>query len=174
MKRFISAISVLVLLAIGIVSLVACGTDTPDTGTSGSTQYLFDPYFNRFKPDVPTGKSISVSGKDYYFEEIEIRNKDEEKQVNDERSLRTLYGGVFVRFTAEDTVPFIDYSGFFTVPETKGVREGNVLTVSATNKTGTYTYDIRIEIHEGQIYVIHNAHHYNDPCTYSTIIFSCD
>lgn len=174
MKRFVSAFLILLLLATAVVSLASCGGDTPDADSEREWEYLFDPYFNRFKPDVPTGKSISVTGKDFYFEEIEIRNKNEEKQVTDERSLRTLYGGVFVRFKAEDTVQFVDYSGFFSVPETKGVREGNVLTVSATNKTGDYTYDIRIEIHEDKILVIHNAHHYNEPCTYCTITFTCD
>ena len=72
----------------------------------------------------------------------------------------------------ECTVEFVDYSRFFSVPETKGVRLGNVLTVQATNKTGDYTFDIRIEIHEGKILVIHNLHHHDEPCTYSTITFS--
>ena len=173
MKKIIASILIALLASSLCLSLVGCADEPADNG--GSTgDYLFDPYYNRFKPDVPTGKSISVSGKDFYFEDVEIRDKNEEKQVNDERSLRKIYGGVFVRFTAEDTVEIVDYSGICSVPKTKGVREGNVLTLEAKNKTDDYTYPIRIEIHEDKILVIHNLHHHNEPCTYSTITFTCE
>lgn len=173
MRKIIASILIALLASSLCLSLVGCADDPADNG--GNTgDYLYDPYYNRFKPDAPGGAPISVVGKDFYFEEVEIRDKNEEKQVNDERSLRKLYSGVFVRFAAEDTVEFVDYSHFFSVPETKGVREGNVLTVQATNKTGDYTYDIRIEIHEDKILVIHNLHHHNEPCTYATITFSCE
>ena len=171
MRKIIASILIALLISSLCISLVSCADEPADNG-SPTGDYLYDPYYNRFKPDVPAGAAISVAGKDFYFEEIEIRDKNEEKQVNDERSLRKLYSGVFVRFAAEDTVEFVDYSGFFSVPETKGVRVGNVLTVQATNKTGDYTFDIRIEIHEGKILVIHNLHHHDEPCTYSTITFS--
>lgn len=168
-KRIISAL-LLVILTLG--ALTAC-TDKPNgDGDSDGGEFLYDPYYNRFKPDVPSGAAISMKGKRLYFKDMQVRDKNEIKLVEDERSLKILYAGVYVEFTAEDTVKVVDHSRFFSVPETKGEREGNVLTVSATNKTGDYTFDIRIEIHGDTVYLIHNAHHYTAPGTYATIEFT--
>ena len=165
-------ISLLLLLTLALLSFASCAEES--TGESSGSEYLYDPYYNRFKPDVPTGSKIAVSGKTFYYSELQVRDKDEIKLVEDEMSLEIMYTGVYVSFISEDTVKIVDHSRFFNVPETKGVREGNVLTVENTNKTGDYTYDIRIEIHEDEIYVTHNAHHYNDPCTYTTVTFTLD
>ena len=56
--------------------------------------------------------------------------------------------------------------------EREGVREGNVLTVKNTTPSGDYTYDIRMELHPDKVVLIHNAHTYDEPGTYSTITFN--
>ena len=158
-----------------LTALISCSDTNKVTGDRElSGNFLYDPYFNRFKPDAPSGAAITMSGKRLYFKDMQVRDKDEIKLIEDERSLKILYAGVYVEFISEDTVKIVDYSKFFSVPETKGVREGNVLTVKATNKTGDYTFDIRIEIHGDTVYLIHNAHHYTTPGTYATIEFTVD
>jgi hypothetical protein len=74
-----------------------------------------------------------------------------------------------VHFHDEKTVEIIDYGKDFDVPPTEGKRIGNILLLKATNKTNDYTYDIRIEIHPTEIWVIHNAHTYNKEGMYSLI-----
>ena len=169
MKKIVCLV---LLAALAIASLTACadksGSDTP----KWESGYTYNPYYNRFKPDAPEEKSISVSGLSFYFLESEIRDKDEIKLVASEKSLNILYMPVEVEFPSESSVIFKDSSGFFNTEELFGNREGNVLTVKNTNERGTYTYDIRIEIHgKDLIYVIHNAHHYDEPCTYATLTF---
>ena len=164
--------TVLVLAAVSLLfSLAACGKE--DEGDSKyTTSGTFDPYYNIFKDDVPTGKAISVKGKTFYFDSIEIRTKNFEKLVKSENALSLLYPDVSVEFESEDTVTFRDNANVvFNVPKTKGVREGNVLTIQHTNSEG-YTYDVRIEIHETKIIVIHNGHTYDQPGTYSMITFT--
>lgn len=162
-------IALLILLSLSLLSFASCG-DKDDGITEQDG--VFDPYNNRFKDDVPTDKKISVSGKTFYFESIEIRDKEEAKLVTSENSLKMLYVHVSVEFTSENTVEFKD-SGMhkiFSVPETKCDRDMNVLTFERTNSDG-YTYDVRIEVHKDKILVIHNGHTYNNPGTYSTITF---
>ena len=154
------------------VSLVSCGDD-------GELKYSsygpYDPYYNNYKEDVPTGRKISVKGKTFYFEngkeDMMVRDKDGIWQDTAAIALGTLYVDVKVVFTDEDTVEFADASNaVFNVPQTKGIREENVLTIKRTNSDG-YTYDVRIEIHKDKIIVIHNGHTYDTPGTYSTITF---
>ena len=168
-------ISLVLLIALAITALAACADTDKVTGDRENGEgFLYDPYYNRFKPDAPGGNAISMSGKKLYFKDMQIRDKNEIKLVEDERSLKILYTGVYVEFISEDTVKIVDYSKFFNIPETKGVREGNVLTIQASNKAGNYTFDIRIEIHGETVYLIHNAHHYTAPGTYATIEFTTE
>lgn len=162
-------ISILLVLSLVFISMASCGNDDEYKESDG----MFDPYVNRFKPDPPTDRKISVSGKTFYFEELEIRNKNEEKQVTAENSLSKLYVHVSVEFISEDTVLFDDsgYHEIFDIPETKCERDMNVLTFEHTNSEG-YTYDVRIEIHKDRILVIHDGHTYNNPGTYATITFT--
>ena len=166
MKKILSLLLVLSLI---LISAVSCGKDEDVKESDG----IYDPYVNRFKPDPPTDKKISVAGKTFYFEELEIRNKNEEKQVTAENSLSKLYVHVSVEFISEDTVLFDDsgYHEIFNIPETKCERDMNVLTFKHTNSDG-YTYDVRIEIHKDMIIVIHDGHTYNNPGTYATITFT--
>ncbi len=162
-------LSLLLLFAMLICPVL---TSCSDEGEDMEWEYTYNPYYNRFKDEVPTGKKIRVSGNVYIFSEIMIRNKDEEMQVTAQNSLGKLYQNVLIRFVDEKTVEFTDYSGFFPMEETEGQRQGNVLTVENTNVTGDYTYEIRIEIHKDKILVIHNAHFYDTPGTYATITFT--
>ena len=160
-----------------LVCLVISATGCADNSSTGEGEkwesgYTYNPYYNRFKPDVPTGSEISVTGLGYYFSYSEVRDKDEKKLVNQENAFNYLYLPVELIFTAENKVKFYDTSKFFDIPETECVREGNVLTLKRTNELGTASYDIRIEIHSKDlVYVIHNGHHYDEPCTYSTLVF---
>ena len=156
----------LVLVVLSTLALTSCSDAEPDY----EWEYTYHPYYNRFKDDVPRGK-IKVAGNLYLFSEIMVRDKDESLLVAACNSLATLYEGVMVEFPSENTVKVTDYSGFFSMGETVGERDGNVLTVQKTNNTGDYTYDIRIEIHKDKVLFIHNGHTYNDPGTYSTITF---
>lgn len=166
--KLISLLLCLCLLLGG--SLFSCGkSDEPVR----DWEYTYDPYYNRFKDDVPAGK-IKVSGNSYSFSEIMVRDKDEKLQVTACNSLEKIYESVFVEFIDEETVKIIDFSRFFDMDATRGVREGNVLTVSARNKTDSFTYEIRIEIHRDKILLIHNGHTYDKPGTYATITFTLD
>lgn len=163
-------LSLVLLFSILILSLSACADKYTDE-SSGGIVTSFDPYSNVFKDDVPTGKKISVKGKKFYFESIEVRDKNADKQVTAENALKELYMHVTVEFSDEDVVRFKD-SGYdiFEIPETKAQRDGNVMMIKNTNSEG-YTYDVRIEIHKDKIIVIHEGHTYNNPGTYSTITF---
>ena len=167
MKRILSLI---ILVSLLTVSFVSCKDKYTEESLSNVVT-SFDPYDNVFKDDVPTGRKISVSGKKFYFDNIEIRDKNADKQVTAENALRPLYIHVTVEFKDENTVQFKDSAyDIFEIPETKGERDGNVIMIKNTNSDG-YTYDVRIEIHKEKIIVIHEGHTYNTPGTYSTITF---
>jgi hypothetical protein len=149
---------------------VACKDKTIEDEKSqgGAT---FNPYNNVFKEDVPVGKAISVTGKKFYYTKMDIRDRNSEKLDHVEDALKDMYGYVSVYFDSEDTVTFNDDSNvIFPLEKTKGVREGNVLTVKRTNTDG-YTYDVRIEIHENMVVVIHEGHTYDKPGSYAMIWF---
>ena len=168
--RRIFALLLLVCLALTSVS---CADNSTEGGEgTWESGYTYNPYYNRFKPNVPTARDIAVTGSTYYFSYSEVRDKDEKKLVNQEDALNILYAPVELIFPAENKVRFKDTSGFFNLGELEGKREGNVITVKDTNELGTASYDIRIEIHsEDLVYVIHNGHHYDEPCTYATLRF---
>lgn len=175
MKRLLSAILILSILAALSGMLISCDEEkAAPSAPAENWEYTYNPYDNRFKDPIDTGAEIKISGKSYYFSEIDIRDKDEIKNTTMENELAKIYMGMFVSFTAEDTVEIVDYTHTFNVPETKGERIGNVLTVSVTNKTGSYTYPIRFEIHDDYILVIHNGHTYHTPGLYSTIKFTAE
>ena len=162
----------LILCVILALSLFSCGDGSE---LKYSSYGPYDPYYNNYKEDPPTGRKISVTGKTFYFEsgndDMMVRDKDGVWQDTAAVALAELYVDIKVVFTAEDTVRFADaWGSVFDVPETKGVREGNVLTIQRTNSEG-YTHDVRIEIHKEKIVVIHNGHTYDTPGTYSTITF---
>ncbi len=164
-KRIFTLFLTLTLLISALSMLASCKEkETRDW------PYTYDPYYNRFKDEVPGGK-IKVKGNEYLFSSIEIRDKDENMLADAQNSLAMLYELVIIEFIDEDTVEIVDYSDFFRMPATKGEREGNILTVKDTNETGDYTYDIRIEIHKEKIVLIHNAHFYDTPGTYATVTF---
>ncbi|MBE6634872.1 MAG: hypothetical protein E7617_01550 [Ruminococcaceae bacterium] len=172
MKRLISAITVLTLIISLLVSCKGGGEEkTPPSAPRDKWEYKYNPYDNRFKDPIDTGAAISVSGKQYIYSDIDIRDKDEIKNTTMEKEIKKIYNDIIVEFSSEDTVEIIDYTNTFPLPPTKGERIGNVLMLTATDKTGSYTYPIRIEIHTDYVYVIHNAHtHYQDGL-YSTITF---
>lgn len=163
----------LVLTLIFSLSVISCH----DHSLKYSAYDAYDPYYNIYKEDAPTSKKYSVSGKTFYFdsmieEDMMIRDKDGKKQVEAERSLAKLYNDIKVVFTDEDTVEFNDIGvqPILKLPATKGVREKNILTVKYTNPVGRVS-DIRIEIHEEKIIVIHDVHTYDRPGMYATITF---
>ena len=162
------------LLLICLLFTAAGCADSSGADNSGQWEsgYTYNPYYNRFKPNVPTGGEIAVTGLKYYFSYSEVRDKDEKKLVTQEDAFNIMYAPVELIFSAENKVRFKDSSGFFNTAELEGVRSGNVLTVKYTNGLGTVSYDIRIEIHSKDLaYVIHNGHHYDEPCTYTTLRF---
>ncbi len=165
MKRIFAAALAIVMLC-SCMLMTSCRDDADDLW-----EYDYNPYSNKYKDDVPTGKKIKVKGNEYIFSEIMIRNKDAELQIAAQNAFEELYEYVFVEFSEEDTVSIYDYNGFFNIRDRQGVREGNVLTIQNTNSTGDYTYDIRIEIHKKKVILIHNAHSYDTPGTYATITF---
>jgi hypothetical protein len=168
MRRSLALILALAILA-ACLSIVSCANDSEIPEYEFAGIYKFNPYDNLFKPSPDMGKEISVSGKTYYFKDMDIRDKNAEKQVTAEQSLETFYVAMRVYFHDEKTVEIIDYGKDFDVPPTEGKRIGNILLLKATNKTNDYTYDIRIEIHPTEIWVIHNAHTYNKEGMYSLI-----
>ncbi len=169
MKRIFLLIFVLISIC-NCFNLTAC-EDKDDTLEG---DYIYDPYDNPYKDDVPNGKKIKITENEYIFSSIMVRDKSGVLDVAAQNALENIYEYVFVEFTAEDTVIFYDYTGFFNIKEKKGIREGNVLTIENTNDTGDYTYNIRIEIHKDKIIVIHNAHFYDTPGKYATITFALD
>ena len=167
LKKIICLLLVLLTLSF---TLVSCKKNVDTSMYDGDGDaYVFNPYDNIFKKPVTEGDPISVSGKRFYFKDIDIRDKDSSKQVTAENSLKKLYHQTNVDFTAENKVVF-ECGEAFSMPETEGVREGNVLTVKHTNSDGR-TYDVRIEIHEKEICVIHDGHTYNNPGMYAMITF---
>ena len=135
-------------------------------------KYEFNPYDTRFKGEVVSSNGeISVKGKTFIFEECTVREGDITLDVTSLQALSKLYPSVLIVFTEEDEVEFIDYSGFFKIARQKVDRRGNVIQFENTNKTGTITYTIRIEIYENCIWVIHNAHHFYEEGKYSMIKF---
>ena len=148
-------------------SLTSCGKDEPER----EWEYTYDPYYNRFKDDVPGGR-IKVSGNTYVFSEVMVRDKDEKLQVSATNSLRKVYDRILIKFIDEKTVKIDDPYRIFHFDSVEGVREGNVLTITTENPTGTFTYEMRIEIHRSKIVLIHNAHTYDKPGTYATITFT--
>ncbi len=172
MKRLISAIVVLTLL-LSVLSSCRGGEDkAPPAAPRDKWEYKYNPYDNRFKDPIDTGAKISVSGKQYIYSDIDIRDKDEIKNTTMEKEIKKIYNDITVEFSSEDTVEIIDYTNTFGLPATKGERIGNVLTLTVTDKTGSYTYPIRIEIHTDFVYVIHNAHTHYEDGLYSTITFT--
>ena len=133
----------------------------------------YNPYYCLYKPDVPKGKEISVSGKTFYYDSIYILDKDENRLSKSQNALDVLYceGNIRIEFYSEDTLRIKDNHNRFAVAETKGERHGNVIMLSAVNKSEDYTYEIRVEIHKDCIYLIHNGHTYDREGTYSTIKF---
>lgn len=173
--KLITKITALALVMMTcFICLASCKKD--DNIYGGDGEYLkYDPYDNLMKDPVDTGAQISVTGKTYVFKQIDIYNSNVEKQVTAEKALTKLYKNSKFKFTAENKVKFeegaaYDYL-FFSMPETEGTREENVLTVKHTNGDG-YKYDVRFEIHKDKIYVIHVGHTYNQEGVYSTITFT--
>ena len=167
-------IALLLLILTCSACFASCKKKEDSIYGGDETLLKYDPYDNLFKDPVDTGEPISVTGKTYVFENIEIRDANVEKQVTAENALRKLYRNSKFKFTAENKVLFeegdaYDYL-FFVMSETEGNRKGNVLTVKHTNSEGVQ-YDVRFEIHEDKIYVIHIGHTYNTEGVYSTLLF---
>ena len=178
-KRIIALALVTVLCAL---CLASCGEEEESFYGGDAEIGVYDPYDNNYKLPVDMGEKISVAGKSYTFVDtnnpedpcIEVRDQLGELSVTAGNALKKLYLNSRFIFTDENKVMFesgnADSSLFFEMDETEGVRDGNVLTVKNTNKNGI-TYDVRIEIHEQRIYVIHNGHHLNQEGTYATLVF---
>ena len=167
-------ISLLLLTSLALLCLVSCKKSEQEFYGGDTDALVYDPYDNLLKDPVDTGDPISVSGRTNVFDNIDIRNAAAEKQVTAGNALKKLYLDSSFVFTAETKVKFVDdYNGetYFVMPETEGVRDGNVLTVKHTNNDGV-EYDVRFEIHEDKIYVIHKGHTYDKDNVYSTIIFT--
>lgn len=170
------------LLSVCLLCFASCKDE--DGSIYGGDEIIleYDPYDNIHKPPIDTGESISVTGKTYIFVDtndpedwsVEVRDSAGELSVTAGNALKKLYMNSTFKFTAENKVVFEEgdtpESFFFSMPETEGERNGNVLTVKNTNIDGV-TYDVRFEIHENRIYVIHNGHHYNTEGTYATLVF---
>lgn len=172
MKRLLSAVIVVSLVFTLLISCREGDLMSPPAAPRENWEYKYNPYDNRFKDPIDTGDEISVEGKQYIYSAIDIRDKDEIKNTTMENEIKKIYSDIIVEFSAEDTFEIIDYTNTFNLPATTGERIGNVLTLTVTDKTGTYTYPIRVEIHTDYVYVIHNAHtHYQDGL-YSTITFT--
>ena len=168
-------ISLLLLMSLSLVCLASCKKSDQEFYGGDTNGLVYDPYDNVLKDPVDTGDPISVTGKAYVFENIDVRTAAAEKQVTAGNALRKLYLNSKFVFTAENKVRFeegrADDEYFFVMGETEGVRSGNVLTVKHTNSAGV-EYDIRFEIHEDKIYVIHNGHTYDKDNVYSTFTFT--
>ncbi len=172
--RVLKKIALFILLASTCLStLAACGGEKSIYGGDEDAA-VYDPYDNILKDPVDTGALISVAGKTFVFDSIDIRTANAEKEVTAGNSLKKLYRNSCFRFTAENKVLFeegaADDEYFFVMNESEGVRAGNVLTVKHTNSAGV-EYDVRFEIHEDKIYVIHNGHTYDQEGVFSTLTF---
>ena len=164
-------ISLILLLSLSL-GLMACA-DKDDEFFAFKGEGPYNPYYCLYKPDVPTGKKISVEGKTFYYEEMQLRDKDGTMLDKAQVALDLLYceGNIRVVFVGEDTLIIKDNHNRFAVAETQGERRGNVIMLSAPNKTGDFTYEIRVEIHKDCIYLIHNGHTYDQEGSYITIKF---
>lgn len=172
MKIYKKIIWLILLAVISLTSFASCKKEESIYG--GDSEILrYDPYDNILKDPVNTGSPISIAGKSYVFDNIDIRDADADKKVTACNALRKLYKNSKFEFTAENKVKFIDDDDgyYFEMNETEGVRSGNVLNVKHTNNDGV-EYDIRFEIHEDKIYVIHNGHTYNKDKVFSTLTFT--
>lgn len=182
MKPFIKVIALTLLVSIFVFCLVSCKDEDDSIYGGDKIAVEYDPYDNVFKAPVDTGDPISVTGKTYTFYEssdpedwsIEVRDSAGELSVTSGNALKKLYLNSSFTFTAENKVMFeegnVPEGFFFSMLETEGVRDGNVLTVKHTNNSGV-AFDVRFEIHKDRIYVIHNGHHYNTEGTYVTLVF---
>ena len=167
-------ISLLLLVTLSLPCLSSCKKSDQEFYGGDTDALVYNPYDNVLKDPVDTGDPITVSGRVYVFDDVDVRNASAEKQVTAGNALRKLYLDSSFVFTAENKVKFVDdYNGedYFVMNETEGVRDGNVLTVKHTNNAGV-EYDVRFEIHEDKIYVIHNGHTYDKDNVYSTLTFT--
>ena len=182
MKLFRKIIALALLASLSLLSLASCKNEDDDLYGGDQIIVEYDPYDNVYKDPVNKGDAISVTGRTYTFVEtvdpedwsIEVRDAAGDLSVTSGNALKKLYMGSSFTFTAENKVVFEEGNApegfFFSLPETEGVRDGNVLTVKNTTSSGV-TFDVRFEIHENKIYVIHNGHHYNTEGTYVTLVF---
>ena len=183
MKFFKKTTAIALLTALCLLVCSSCKKEEESIYGGDPDLGVYDPYNNPYKPDVNTGDAISVTGKVYTFTgnmydevlgSIEVRDASGELSVTAGNALKKLYMNSSFRFTAENKVVFEDGNAdgelFFEMPETEGTREGNVLTVKNTNASGV-TYDVRFEINDNIICVIHNGHTYNTEGTYVRRIF---
>ena len=169
-------ISLLLLTSLCLLCLASCKKSDQEFYGGDTESIVYDPYDNLFKDPVDTGDPIAVSGKVYVFDNVDVRNASAEKQVTAGNALRKLYLDSSFVFTTENKVKFVDdYNGesYFVMQETEGVRDGNVLTVKHINNAGV-EYDVRFEIHEDKIYVIHKGHTYDKDNVYSTLTFTAE
>lgn len=164
-------ISFILLSAVCLFCFSACKKEESIYG-GDSENLQYDPYDNLLKDPVDTGKSIAVSGKTYVFDDVDVRTASAEKEVTTGNALKKLYRDSSFRFTAENKVVFEDDDDdyYFVMSETEGTRNGNVLTLKHTNNDGVQ-YDVRFEIHEEKIYVIHNGHTYDKEGVFATLTF---
>lgn len=174
MKQYKRVISLLLLISVCVLCFMACKKNSDGFYGGDAPLIKYDPYDNVLKDPVDTGSPIAVTGKTYVFDSVDVRDASADKQVTAGNSLKKLYLDSSFVFTAENKVKFVDdYNDeyYFVMPETEGVRSGNVLNVKHTNKDGV-EYDIRFEIHTDKIYVIHNGHTYNKDGVYATFLFT--
>lgn len=171
MRSYKRIISLGLILVTVILCFVSCKNEELSYGGDGTT-IVYDPYDNILKDPVDMGDPISVSGKTFAFESVDVRNSIAEKQVTLGNALRKLYLGSKFKFTSESKVSFEDDNDelYFVMSNEEGVRFGNVLTVKHTNNDGVQ-YDVRFEIHNDMIYVIHNGHTYDKEGVFATLIY---
>jgi hypothetical protein len=171
--RKIIALILFTVMTLSSLCLVSCSDEKDEFPPyEFKDKYEFDPYDTRFKEGViPSDKDISVKGKTFIFDKCAVREGDITLDVTSLQALEKLYTSVLIVFTEEDEVEFVDYSNFFDIDKQKVDRRGNVIQFENTNKTGTITYTVRIEIYEDSIWVVHNAHHFYEEGKYAMIRF---
>ena len=171
--RKVIALILFVTLALFSLCLTSCSEEKDEFPPyEFADKYEFNPYDTRFKEGAtPSDKDISVKGKTFIFEECVVREGDITLDVTSLQALEKLYTSVLIVFTEEDEVEFIDYSNFFDIEKQTVERRGNVIQFENTNKTGTITYTVRIEIYEDSIWVVHNAHHFYEEGKYTMVKF---
>ena len=141
MKSFRKIIGLALLVSLSVFCLASCKDEDDSLYGGDKIAVGYDPYDNVFKAPVDTGDPISVTGKTYTFYEtidpedwsIEVRDAGGELSVTSGNALKKLYLNSSFTFTAENKVMFqegnVPEGFFFSMLETEGVRDGNVLTV---------------------------------------------